>query len=549
MCELALKHVACAPCRTSKQRSKENWRAKKKGIETELLNIYDLSTKTWRPAPIAKSFGGVNIYTDITNGINSQHVEAKLSRLENEAAQVIATLQDACGRGTFVLTRRALEVLRKFVYVMHFRKPSTRDMYFNTGPEDPLSDWLQQYKETHNIKTPEDMWLHALAYILDTPHPIIIAEGEKMHAKYEDRMMMMLSTKLDPNFENWFATDYRSLQNAYFIGVWEAAQECEFVLGNNSFGLWEGLLKTGMDIHRIFVISPRLALVLRTNTFQIYGKEALSLVDRSALAEVPMQGASIKYHGHPGDFASEEDLQRYRATPAAQKDVFTYKITKLTEAKTREVNEAILHNVEQDESIVFSSKECMLKTIHYHITSPELGIQLCDPHGRYAALYHALLRSLKSPEDLAAESDHDFRLRVVLEVMRRRMVRFRSRWDATHWCYRAMTADPNQMHPLAIDVRLRLAQMINVMKARGKHESPRRNPSARLADSLSEDSNRVMMPMCMAVAGLMGDKFARSLKGEDLSAMVGFIEWPVKERMDFIKPLIGADMYRRLTLT
>lgn len=255
--KLALIQRTCAPYRTAKERNKENWKAKKKGIETELLNVYSLSTKTLQSASISKSFGEINLYTDISSGINSQHVEEKLSRLENEAAQVITAIQNACGQGKFDLTRRSLEVLRKFVFIMHYRKPNIQAQYFGVGPNDPIADWIRRYMKTHNLRTREDMWLHGLAYLLDTPHPVIVAKGEQIHAHYgEARMMQMMSSKIDPDLENWFAVDYRSLAHSHYFGVWEAAPGCEFILGNNCFGLWEGLISGMPNIHRIFIISP-----------------------------------------------------------------------------------------------------------------------------------------------------------------------------------------------------------------------------------------------------------------------------------------------------
>ncbi|KAF9450069.1 hypothetical protein P691DRAFT_702021 [Macrolepiota fuliginosa MF-IS2] len=540
------------PARTSKQRSKDNWKAKKIGVETELINVYDLPTKSFQSVSISKSFGGVNIYTDIGNGINSQHVEGKLSRLENEAAQVITAIQDARGQGTFVLTRHSLEILRKFVYIMHFRKPIIQDMYFNTGPEDPLRDWIQRYKQIHNLQTPEDMWLHSLAYILETPHPMLVAKGEEIRSRYgEQKFWEMLQTKVDPELDNWFAQDYSSLANAYYFGVWEAASGCEFITGNNSFGLWEGIQKIGADIHRLHVISPRLILVLRSITFRMFEDEASKFVHKSALAEIPLPGAETKYHGHPGGFTSEKALSHYRSTPAAQKDIFTYKITKLTAAQTREVNEVILVNVrDEDGSIVFLSKEYMLGAVHNHIASPEIPIQHTDPHGRYSPLYHALLRSLTTNSTSA--SDADYRLRVVREVLRRRMVQFRSDWDEAYLCYRIATADANQLHPLAVDVRLRLAQMIIVTQANLKIQNPRRNPSARIVDSMSqEDSTHIMGLASRTIRILTGLGPTKKRTDEAFvkgTALVGYIEWLAKERMDFFKEMIGPAAYQRLTL-
>lgn len=434
---------------------------------------------------------------------------------------------------------------------MHYRKPNIQAQYFGVGPNDPIADWIRRYMKTHNLRTREDMWLHGLAYLLDTPHPVIVAKGEQIHAHYgEARMMQMMSSKIDPDLENWFAVDYRSLAHSHYFGVWEAAPGCEFILGNNCFGLWEGLISGMPNIHRIFIISPRLVLVLRLNLIRQLRPQDIPPLTHSALVNVATPSPVITYYGG-AMFSSEEALKSYRATPAAQKDIFTYTITRLTEAQTREVNEVVLLNVPQNGALVFSSKGNMSRAVRYHITSPDPVVQLENPSSKFSSLLSALEHDLDPSTDTAVESDSDFRLRVVLEVLRRRLSRFRSEWDACYWCYRAMTADPKQTHPLVLDMRVRLAQAKSVMGFSDKDKNPRKNLSARLVNSLSEeDSNCVLGRMSTALLIVLG--YERTKPRTDAafvreSVLVGLTEWMVKERPDKIKLMLGADTFRRLT--
>lgn len=536
-------------CRTSKQRSEEYHKAKKKGVETELLHVYNLSTQALQMSSISTSFGEANLYTEITNGINSQHVEEMLSRLENEAAQVITAIQEACGQGAFVLTQRSLDVLHKFVYIMHYRKPNIRAKYFNVDPDDPLSDWIQRYMRTHQIETPEGLWLHGLAYILETSHPQIVLKGEQIYSQYGARLVEMVSSKVDPNLENWFAVDYRALMNSHYFGVWEAAPGCEFIMGNNCFGLWEGLVLGKPDIHRIFITSPKLALILRINSFREYSEEQLRPFIKSALAGIHMPSPTIRVHSGPPNV----HFQRAGRRPVAQEGAFTYKITKLTAAQTREVNEVILLNVKSDGVLVFASKQHMLKAIRYHITSPDRIVHSQKPYERFSALLHTLERAsnpLENPTRII-ESDADFRLRVVLEVLRRGLGRFRSEWDLCHWCYRAMTADSNQTHPLAINTRLRLWQTKTVINASIEGKFSGGKPPARVIDSLSkEESDQVLGLVSALLKTLM--KYDETEPGTDRafvrdSTIVGLVEWMAKEQQDFLVDLVGSDIYKRLT--
>ena len=45
--------------------------------------------------------------------------------------------------------------------------------------------------------------------------------------------------------------------------IWQAAVGEEFVLTDKSFGLWEGHMNGNRGIHRLFVVSPRIVIVLR----------------------------------------------------------------------------------------------------------------------------------------------------------------------------------------------------------------------------------------------------------------------------------------------
>ncbi|KAJ3554457.1 hypothetical protein NP233_g12418 [Leucocoprinus birnbaumii] len=384
------------PPKTKKQRSRDYLKSRK-GIETELLHVYDLSTRSLRSLPVSKAFGEVNLYADSSNTVNLNHVEKKLALLENQAAQTVADIRGAMPRGTFSLTRCSLEVLRKFVFVMHYRKPDVQASYFDETKEENMKDWVKRYMQTHNIASREGLWLHGLAYILEAPHPEIIAKSEEIVAQYgESRLQEMIKTRIDANLENWFAVDYESLANSHFLGVWEAAPGCEFILGSNSFGLWEGLINGSPDIHRIFIVGPKLALILRCCVFRESMKYLIPVTKQSSLLDIKMATPSTRFH-NSSRAQSPEALRKYRLTAAAQKDIFTYEITKLTEAQTRAVNEVILLNLPVDGSLVFQSKENAVKAIRYHIFSPDPFVQAKRPEQKFRPLLHSLEDALGVP--------------------------------------------------------------------------------------------------------------------------------------------------------
>ncbi|KAG1797977.1 uncharacterized protein BJ212DRAFT_267950 [Suillus subaureus] len=74
---------------------------------------------------------------------------------------------------------------------------------------------------------------------------------------------MMTESYIPPGLENFPAYTYHTHANNYFFSIWEAAEGEEFIITDNAFGLWEGSGRGCPDLHRIFVVSPRIALVLR----------------------------------------------------------------------------------------------------------------------------------------------------------------------------------------------------------------------------------------------------------------------------------------------
>jgi hypothetical protein len=89
------------------------------------------------------------------------------------------------------------------------------------------------------------------------------------------------------------------------------------------------------------------------------------------------------------------EWNRHRATPAALKDVFTFKIIKLTPEQTFKVNQVILDNVGETGLITFSSGESM----------QHVGRKYCAQIGNYkqhlVAPIIPLLESKYSPSTVA----------------------------------------------------------------------------------------------------------------------------------------------------
>ncbi|KAF8882777.1 hypothetical protein CPB84DRAFT_1750840, partial [Gymnopilus junonius] len=196
------------------------------------------------------------MYRDETNHENVDHLEQGLSRLENSAALVIRNISTASETdiGGVRMTRRELGDFRKFIYLMHYRRVSLIDSYFDENDPDnaPLKAWMKNFKEKHNIHTKDGVWLFGVKYVLDTPHQKIVATGEAIQKKYGPQgMMKMYTTSIDLDI-NFHAVDYTVIADSFFLGIWEAADGEEFIMCSNSFGLWEGRINKMAECHRLF---------------------------------------------------------------------------------------------------------------------------------------------------------------------------------------------------------------------------------------------------------------------------------------------------------
>ena len=166
------------------------------------------------------------------------------------------------------------------------------------------------------------------------------------------------------------------MSNALFLGIWEAADGEEFVLGANSFGLWEGVIRTCPGLHRLFVVSPKVALVLRQNKM---GPEFVHDINvhitlTSKLIDVPMSRATLTYANYqdpPGAIiltTKRRQLEHCGNIGRPQKHRKTFSPTKLTQKQTRALNHVILIHL-LNGGLTFSSPSAVRKTIQYHLQS------------------------------------------------------------------------------------------------------------------------------------------------------------------------------------
>ena len=443
--------------------------------------MYDITTQTLEPRPIAKVYGDVNMYRDDRKVDNVDHLEQGLSRLENDAARTIKNIHSAIEshQQNIRMKRKELEVIRKFIYLMHYRRTCFVSSYFDEDdPENmPIRDYMKNFRRKHNLYKKDDIWLFGLKYMLDVPHHEIVATGQAIQDKYggPEGILSMLMTRVDPDIENYHAVDYTAMSNALFLGIWEAAEGEEFVLGANSFGLWEGVIGTSPGLHRLFVVSPRVALVLRQN---IMAPEFVDHINphitvTSQLIDVPMSKATSTYakfqnppwSDNPYDQeAAARALWKYRQSPEAQEDIFTLTPTKLTQKQTRALNHVILIHL-SDTGMTFALPAAVRKTIQYHLQSD-------IPYARESKYLFRNLLGLLSEESKSTGPSSSIpptpppksAIDVVLHSIASGAIEFRSNYDRAYRVYHLATDDITKYNQSSSEIHQMTARAILAMK-------------------------------------------------------------------------------------
>ncbi|KAG1780108.1 hypothetical protein EV702DRAFT_1186008 [Suillus placidus] len=366
-----LRRFQVGPVKSKTERQREFRRT---GVDPEYVHYYDIATGSLDIRPIGKVYGVPNFYQDVRNTYNINELEEKLADLERHAASIIMDLHKSLPQGTFTLNRRSLELLRKFLFIMHYRNVSCSNTYFQADhPENATSrQWIESFMKAKDIQSAVEFWLHVLRYYLDASHSDIMRDAAELVEKYgeEGLQKMITESHIPPDLEHFPAYTYHTHANNYFFSIWEAAEGEEFIVTHNAFGLWEGLAGGSPDLHRIFIVSPRIALILRNILLRPEMKEfvkPLSLMS-SLLNVNPAPPTPIYASGEDGvhinqvHFQSAQSMARYRSSQEGGNDSFMFKITKLSRPQTLELNFVALVNVKKTGSLTFLSRASMLRT-------------------------------------------------------------------------------------------------------------------------------------------------------------------------------------------
>ena len=313
-------------------------------------------------------YAQLNVFKDIKNSTDIEYVQSKFKDLEDEAASIVRAIHYGSQSGNVKLSRGRLSTLRKFIFLTNLRwlAVNFQEAGVETKGKNPLLD----------------AWLEGLKYYLDTPHYDIIATGERIRERYGNSLSDMLRDRsyLDSErlaFE--YAAEYEEIASYYALGIWVAAEESEFVLGGRAFTHYEGRIDGSCPAHRLYVLTPRIAIILRRTCLlnPIFNNPFLL---NSTLADVQITPPITRYAREDLIDILEADrdqaLLLYRATPEAEQDSFTYVFTQLSPEETYAVNEVTLMSavLQCRGSVIFRQPSVMRETLDRYHASPHVSL-------------------------------------------------------------------------------------------------------------------------------------------------------------------------------
>ena len=227
-----------------------------------------------------------------------------------------------------------------------------------------------------------EAWLYFLRYYLDKSHSDIMSDAAELVEKYgyEGLERVVTGSHFPPDLELFPSISYHAQAEGNFLSIWEAAEGEEFILTNHSFGLSEGMAGKYSGVHTIFIVSPRIAIVLRNVLLhpRREGPVPLDPINSVLLQVQPAPTTTIYSNGKdymPVGFTSPRLAAQYRSSQEAANDSFLFTITKLSQSQTLELNSIVLFNLDETSALTFLSRENMLRTARSFRNSPRYFLQ------------------------------------------------------------------------------------------------------------------------------------------------------------------------------
>lgn len=353
--------------------------------KNEKVNCFVPRTGKVETLPVATAYLVCNHLKDST----SPTIQSQLSTLESDASSIVQNIiSSITSRAKDVsceLTVESVGTLLKYLYVTSFYARAVGATFLADGHPDkaPLLELIHAFLRRHAGTIEPDFWRHVVRYFLETPHTDILKNGGEAKIAMMTDMFDGLSTKDSSPMPNildlpqWEALPYRDQMERFYLSIWAAAPGEEFTITSTSFGLYEGLLEPFGQMHRFYVVSPTVVLVM----CNVCLKPGLPLEDAiSMVLDVPHEAPEV---GTNAD---------------STKDVLTFKVRRLSTEQTHTVNAIILSTYnpagEGPCIMTFHSDTAAANTLEAFMQNESVNWAKRDP---YAPLLERLQKKLGRP--------------------------------------------------------------------------------------------------------------------------------------------------------
>ncbi|CAG8721835.1 22325_t:CDS:1 [Dentiscutata erythropus] len=341
---------------------KQKQRFKETNKKDALLQVYYINSNQFDTSPVSKTYGNINMYKDF-NHENVMRVEDKLSKLEMQASDVIRNIVNASqNENQVVLSSTSLNNLRKFLFIMNYRKPHRQSQYINQDFD--LRTWplITKFMQDYKIQHTREVWLQNIREILDTTDKDIRNNLQIFSPEKNDYMDFMMDR---------------------FLVIWQAGENDEFITTSNGFGIYDGIngllpsSKGHYAIRYYYIISPKLVLVLCSTLLREEFREfRKSRLNSSFFNDVPHPEipklVKINNESDGNQRAFIDSILNSLGFKIEECDTLIFPIVKVNSATVHLVNTIILNETMPDEVFSFRSQSNLYKSIIKYHNSKDL---------------------------------------------------------------------------------------------------------------------------------------------------------------------------------
>lgn len=351
----------------------------------------DQDTPVIQETSTRRTFGLMNMYTDICDARDRNHIEKKLSKLECSASTIIRRITKALesGENGVRMQRSDRDLLRKFLFIMKYRGPGFHRRFQGNENGTYVADdkkTFDKYMEEKGYKRPVDVWLKAIDVIID------------LNMDNDGEWQAKLLSDIYPPDATWFIAHVEH----YFLAFCTPRKnEDEFILTENAYAVHEGPNTTTFNqtteemeteqwfsYHEFGPISPKLTLVLR---HAILPNKLEDTNEKVKIKRQELHKWVSKHHLDPEEAMKSTLLDLPITKPLSsnifivdnclsyrdghdgrrrKNDLFTFPFFRISRDQVRTINRILLENAQFTSQLVFNSTESLKATLKDYLEYP-----------------------------------------------------------------------------------------------------------------------------------------------------------------------------------